>query len=335
MSDGRITAVGNLDDVRRHRGSSTNMVDISGGCLLPGFVEPHTHPDMCGVCYSWLDVSGFSHRTDAEVEVSLIAEALRRPDGEWIFAFGLDAMLTGDLGTYDRVRLDRIAPHNPLVVMVQSMHTLWVNSAALAAAGIDDHSPDPEFGGTYGRDPAGHLTGRIEEQAAMGPFLIHADMSPDHLKTEMWRQYQRYAEVGITTIGLAGATVPTASFELFRDFADRPDVPQRVVGYLRHQQVESLGLSPGDGDDKFRIQGVKLWYDGSPYTGTMLLDEPYLDSELCCCTLGIAAGTTGYANFDPADLVEDHQAAIAQPTQNAGGLFHLHHERRLAAGKVV
>jgi len=304
VSDGRIVEVGLVDDVMRHRGAGTDIVDLAGSSLLPGFVEPHTHPDMCGVCYSWLDVSGFSHHTNAEVEAALIAEANRRPDGEWIFAFGLDAMLTEDLGSYDRSQLDRIAPHNPLVVMIQSMHTLWVNSAALRAAGLDDSSPDPEFGGSYGRDAAGRLTGRVEEQAAMGPFLIHTDMSPAHLNTEMWRQYQRYATVGITTIGLAGATVPTASFELFREFADRPDVPQRVVGYLRHQQVESLGLSPGDGNDKFRVQGVKLWYDGSPYTGTMLLDEPYLESDLCCCTLGIAAGSTGYANFDPADLVE-------------------------------
>jgi len=304
VAEGQIVEVGSVDDVMRHRGSHTDMVDLAGRCLLPGFVEPHTHPDMCGVCYSWLDVSGFNHRSDAEVAAALAAEAARRPDGEWIFAFGLDAMLVGDLGTYDRSRLDQLAPDNPLVVMIQSMHTLWVNSAALGAAGIDDSSPDPEFGGSYGRDAAGHLTGRVEEQMAMGPFLIHADMSPASLEVEMWRQYQRYADVGLTTIGLAGATVPTASFELFRNFADRPDVPQRVVGYLRHQQVESLGISPGDGDDKFRVQGVKLWYDGSPYTGTMLLDEPYLESDLCCCTLGIAAGTTGYANFDPADLVE-------------------------------
>ncbi len=302
--DGRILEVGFIDDVMRHRGARTNIVDLAGTCLLPGFVEPHTHPDMCGVCYSWLDVSGFTHRSDAEVEAALITEANRRANGEWIFAFGLDAMLTGDLASFDRARLDRIAPDNPLVVMIQSMHTLWVNSAALRAAGIDDDSPDPEFGGSYGRDSTGHLTGRVEEQAAMGPFLIHADMSPAHLETEMWRQYQRYAEVGITTIGLAGATVPTAGFGLFRQFADRADVPQRVVGYLRQQQVESLGLTPGDGDDKFRVQGVKLWYDGSPYSGTMLLDEPYLESDLCCCTLGIAAGTTGYANFDPSDLVE-------------------------------
>jgi len=304
VTAGAITEVGLTNDVMCHRGRHTEMVDLAGHALLPGFVEPHTHPDMCGICYSWLDVSGFNHRSDAQVERALRSEAHHRPDGEWIFAFGLDAMLTSDLSTYDRVRLDEIAPSNPLVVMVQSMHTLWVNSAALRAAGVADDTPDPEHGGSYGRDAAGRLTGRVTEQAAMGPFLINADTSLDHLDTQMWHQYRRYAEAGITMIGLAGATVPAASFNLFRDFADRPDVPIRVAAYLRHDQVESLGIAPGDGDQLFRVQGVKLWYDGSPYSGTMLIDEPYLESDLCCCTLGIGAGTTGSANFDPADLVE-------------------------------
>jgi hypothetical protein len=51
------------------------------------------------------------------------------------------------------------------------------------------------------------------------------------------------------------------------------------------------------------VQGAKLWYDGSPYSGTMLLDDPYLASELCCCRLGIAAGSAGYAMQDRATLV--------------------------------
>jgi predicted amidohydrolase YtcJ len=91
---------------------------------------------------------------------------------------------------------------------------------------------------------------------------------------------------------------------LFEDFSKRDDVPIRTVAYLRHNTVDQVDWRPGDGNDFFRVQGVKLWYDGSPYSGTMLLDEPYLDSRLCCCTLGIPSGTVGHANFDPSDLHE-------------------------------
>ena len=59
----------------------------------------------------------------------------RAEPGEWLFAFGLDPMLTEELGVWGRERLDEIAPRNPIAVMLQSMHTLFVNSAALAAAG--------------------------------------------------------------------------------------------------------------------------------------------------------------------------------------------------------
>jgi len=89
---------------------------------------------------------------------------------------------------------------------------------------------------------------------------------------------------------------------VFEKLAARDDVPVRNVAYLRHHQVDDAGRRPGEGDDYFRIQGVKLWYDGSPYSGTMLLDEPYLESRLCCCTLGIPSGTTGHANFEPDEL---------------------------------
>ena len=61
---------------------------------------------------------------------------------------------------------------------------------------------------------------------------------------------------------------------VFEAFSERADVPIRTVAYMRHHQVDQTEWRPGDGNDRFTIQGVKLWYDGSPYSGTMLLDEP-------------------------------------------------------------
>ena len=108
----------------------------------------------------------------------------------------------------------------------------------------------------------------------------------------------------ITTLGLAGAFGRPEQFDVFPSLARRDDVPLRVVAYLRHQQALRAGGGPTVTSDRFRIAGVKLWYDGSPYTGSMLLDEPYLETDLCCCTLGIEPGTTGWANFDPHELTD-------------------------------
>jgi predicted amidohydrolase YtcJ len=298
----RILAVGSRERLLGLRGPETELVELGGGCLLPGLIEPHTHPDLCAQCYAWIDVSGFTHAEAGGVEAALRTAVARAEPGEWLFAFGLDPMLTRGLGRWNRDRLDAIAPHNPLAVMIQSMHTLFVNSAAFGAAGIDASTPDPPGGGRFQRDSDGRLTGKVEEAPAALPFLRFFDQSPEAVETRIWSQYGRYAAAGLTTIGMPGLFMPPALLGQLERLAARDDVPVRVVAYLRHQQLARVRWRPGDGDDRFRVQGVKLWYDGSPYSGTMLLDEPYLESRLCCCTLGIPPGTTGHANFEPDEL---------------------------------
>ncbi|MDE0910618.1 MAG: amidohydrolase [Myxococcota bacterium] len=302
--DGRITAVGTRDDVMSSAGADAKTIDLGDVCVLPGLIEPHTHPDLCAQCYAWVDVSGFTHKSEASVEAALEEAVANTPDGEWIYAFGLDPMLTEDLGTWGRKKLDQISPDNPIAVMIQSMHTIFVNSLAFDAAGVDDDTPDPPGGGRYQKDQDGHLTGKIEEAPALLPFLRFDAPPPELMTSRMWDQYERYASAGLTTIGIPGLFTPISMLGVFEAFSERADVPIRTVAYMRHHQVDQTEWRPGDGNDRFTIQGVKLWYDGSPYSGTMLLDEPYLESKLCCCTLGIPAGTTGHANFAPDELLE-------------------------------
>jgi predicted amidohydrolase YtcJ len=304
IADGRILAVGSREEVSVHVSPETDVVDLAGRTVLPGLVEPHTHPDLCAQCYAWVDVSGFTHARVDGVEAALRQAVAERAPGDWIFAFGLDPMLTEGIGTWGRDRLDRLVPDNPVAVMIQSMHTVFVNSAALAAAGIDESTPDPPGGGRYQRDATGRLTGKLEEATAFLPLVRFDETDEATVRRRMWDQYGRYARAGITTIGIPGLFTPLSMLGLFEEFSRRDDVPIRAVAYLRHHQVDEVKWRPGDGDDFFRVRGVKLWYDGSPYSGTMLLDEPYVESRLCCCTLGIPPGTTGHANFDPAELVD-------------------------------
>ena len=304
ISGGRILAVGSRDEVLARRTPATEVVDRRDAVVLPGLVEPHTHPDLCAQCYAWVDVSGFTHPHVDGVERALREAVASTPAGEWIFAFGLDPMLTADVGVFGRERLDALTTDHPVAVMIQSMHTVFVNSAAFRAAGVDESTPDPPGGGHFQRDANGQLTGKLEEASAVLPFLLFDDPSPADRSARMWAQYQRYADAGLTTIGIPGLFTPLSTLDVFGEFARRPDVPLRTVAYLRHQQVDHVDWKPGYGDDCFRVEGVKLWYDGSPYSGTMLLDEPYLESRLCCCTLGIPAGTLGHANFAPEELAD-------------------------------
>ena len=297
----RIAAVGSNAEVLDWRGPDTKIHDLNGAVLVPGFVEPHTHPDLSAQCYAWVDVSGFTHRS-RHLVVEALRQAVHKAEaGDWVFAFGLDPMLTADLGTWDKGVLDEIAPSNPLAVMLQSMHTLIVNSKALQAAGVDDGTPDPPGGGRLLRWADGRLNGVVLEQPAINLFVRFVDQSPTATEQRLSHQYERYRGAGITTIGVAGHFLHP---ELTPPFEPAPGAEAvRAVVYL-HQRVAEGFISEADRSyDHLRVQGVKLWYDGSPYSGTMLLDEPYLDSPLCRQTLGISPGAVGHANIEFGEFV--------------------------------
>jgi predicted amidohydrolase YtcJ len=113
VAGGRIAAVGSEAEILEHKGRGTEVIDLRGSTLVPGFVEPHTHPELSAQCYSWVDVSGFTHRSVETVTRALRDAAENAPSGQWVFAFGLDPMLTEGLGTWDRDRLDAISREIP------------------------------------------------------------------------------------------------------------------------------------------------------------------------------------------------------------------------------
>ena len=303
IKDGVILAVGT--DLQSMQGPDTATHSFLDCTVFPGFIEPHTHPDLCAQMYSWVDISGFSHQTSVEVMNALRKSISKVPKGEWIFAFGYDPVIFPDLTGLTRDQLDQIAPENPVAVMTQSMHTLFVNSLAFSEAGIDESSEPARFGGEYVRDQTGRLTGKIEESPAMRPFLRFFDDSVKTRSNNLSKQYDRYRSVGITTIGSAGLFFrdeETVALYQNETKADRLRIRNAV--YLRHMDIDDHNLPKFSSNNMFGMSGVKLWYDGSPYTGTMLLDQPYLNSELTTEGLGIATNSTGRANWELDDFYQ-------------------------------
>jgi predicted amidohydrolase YtcJ len=300
VRDGVITAVGSHDAVMATRGAGTQLVDLEGRTLMPGFVGAHEHPSITAEFGGAVDLSGFRYRTNAEVWQALRQAVAGRPKGEWIYAGGLDAILTPDLKIPHRRELDAIAPDNPLVLVSQTLHSYWANSRAFAEAGIGRDTPDPGAGSYYERDAQGELTGFVAETRAGAP-LIKGLKSP--LKV-----YSRYVEVldgmlarGFTSVASMGYNVPPVLAKVAASRQFRPRI--RQFFYLVEEELKYLPDSPAEGSDSFRVLGVKLWHDGSPYTGSMFTSTPYLDTPLAR-TLGIRPGSHGEAMIPEAQLVE-------------------------------
>ncbi len=297
--DGTITSSGTASAILATRSPSTTVIDLEGRALVPGFVAAHEHPTLTAVFGGAVDVSGFTHASDEDVWSALRAAVAATPKGRWIHAMGLDPVLVPDLVLPTRRGLDEIAPDHPLVVISQTMHSFWANSRAFEAAGITRDIPDPGRGSFYGRDESGELTGFVSESAAAAPML-------EPLKSP-WRMISRYeaaldelVAAGFTSVGSLGFNVPPLLARWASSKGGRPRI--RQVVYTADVDRSYLPERPDRGDPFFRIQGVKLWHDGSPYTGSMFLDEPYLDTPLSRA-LGIAPGSRGEAMIAPDELV--------------------------------
>lgn len=298
VRDGVIQAAGSNAAILALQTARTEVIDLQGNSVLPGFIAAHEHPTLSAVFSGAADLSGFTHTRNADVWAALKQAVAKAEKGDWVYAGGIDPILTPDLNIPMRQALDQIAPDNPVLLVSQTLHSFWANSRAFAEAGIDKNTPDPGDGAYYQRDSQGELTGFIAESRAAQPFL-------KDLKSP-WKLFGRYAAVldnlvanGFTSVASLGFNVPP----LMARFVSSDNLQPRIrqFFYLVEDELKYLPEHPDNEDPYFRILGVKLWHDGSPYTGSMFTSAPYLASPLTG-SLGISPGSYGEAMFSPAEM---------------------------------
>jgi len=160
VAGNRIAALG--EEAIALRGPRTEVVDLAGGALLPGFQDAHIHAVVGGLQQLGCDLAVL-HDLD-EYRAAIRAFSDDHPHASWIQGSGW----YGDVfpgGFPHRDELDRLVPGRPAVFLSHDAHGVWVNSAALRLTGIGRHTPDPP-GGRIMRDASGEATGMLAESAA-------------------------------------------------------------------------------------------------------------------------------------------------------------------------
>ncbi|ACL03094.1 Amidohydrolase 3 [Desulfatibacillum aliphaticivorans] len=310
VKNGKIAAVGSQKTVLAQKGPETEFLDLQGKTLMPGFIGVHTHPDLSAYLYSFTDLSGFTNNTPEEVWAKLRDAAASAEKGEWIFCKGFDPMLVKGLKAPTIQELDAMAPNNPVVILAQSLHSAWANSLAFEKTGITADTPAPAVGSYYEKDENGNLTGFIAEVQAIEPFG-NAAIKKFNIKQNVVEVYKEYMSRGITSITTMGMFAKDKKpFMLYEYLSTgHPKYLHRaldLVGllpkktptvrhfvYIKHDTPFLIPDQVENGDDFFKVVGVKLWYDGSPYTGSMYLKEPYLESDLTQNGLGLPRNHRG------------------------------------------
>src|SRR5436305_8575631 len=155
----RIIAVGRTSDLFKFKGPQTQVIDLNGRTVIPGFIDNHAHWIRTAE-HNELRWDGVTTRARA---LQLLENRVRdAPPGEWIAVLRgwSEEQFTDAPRGFSRDELDRIAPRNPAVLQSVYNHS-YLNSAALSAAGIDERTPDPA-GGRIEKDPAGNITGLVD-----------------------------------------------------------------------------------------------------------------------------------------------------------------------------
>ena len=299
VHNGKIQAIGSETEVLKYEGYNTEVIDLKGNTLMPGFIDIHTHPILSAKTAETIDVSGFNHKNQAEVMESLKKGIEEKGSGEWVIAYGWDPVILRNLGAPTLKELDQMAPENPLFIIAQTLHSGFANSLALEEAGINKYTPNPE-GGYFDKDENGELTGLIVEVGAMTKI---ADATPKYPRAAylylLTKQMETYSKAGYTTIVAPGLQpIIPKHIQSLQEVAEHPNSPVRVFTYPLFDRLEKTYFKPSQGNQKFKVLGPKFWIDGSPYAGGMAMNEPYLDNEFTRNKLGIKFGKKGHLTYD-------------------------------------
>tara|TARA_R110002167_G_scaffold91458_1_gene246003 strand:+ start:46083 stop:47714 length:1632 start_codon:yes stop_codon:yes gene_type:complete len=300
VKDGKISLLGSSSEVLGLIADSTFKVDLNGDTLIPGFVGVHEHPTLEAIFADTVDISGLTHESAAQMWQFLEEEIKKTPKGEWVFAMGVDPVLFSDMQLPTMADLDRIAPHNPLFIISQTMHSFWANSMAFDEVKVTANTPDPGYGSYYHKNENGELSGFIAESEAAAPFMKELK-SPLSIISNYEKVLDGYLESGYTSVASLGFNAPKwiakyAALDLF-------DYKIRQFYYLTNDEIEMLPEEPNNGHDFFSVLGIKIWHDGSPYTGSMQLEKPYTNSELTH-SLGIKPDYAGEARLSKEAFLE-------------------------------
>ncbi|MGW1101591.1 amidohydrolase [Streptomyces sp. NPDC002540] len=297
----RITAVGH-DEVRELIGPDTEVIDLQGKLLLPGFQDSHIHAVFGGRELAECDLTGTVGVEDYLTRIRSYADA--HPDHSWITGGGW-SMESFDGGLPTRQLLDSVIPDRPVLLTNRDHHGAWANTRALELAGVTRESADP-FDGRIEREPDGTPSGMLQEGATALVSRIVPPSTPADRLAGLLRAQKLLHSLGVTgwqdaLLGVFGGN-PDPS-DAYLTAAREGTLTARVTGALwwdRERGAEQIPelisqreqLSHG----RFRARAVKIMQDGIAENFTAAMTAPYLDG--CGC----ATSNSGLSFVDPVAL---------------------------------
>ncbi|MGP8297236.1 amidohydrolase [Streptomyces inhibens] len=304
VKGGRILAVDDATTVWSLADAATEVVDLAGGLLVPGFQDAHVHPVVAGVQMLGCDLSD---QRSVDGYLAVVAQyAKDHPDTAWIRGGGWSMDIFPG-GTPTRGMLDAVVPDRPVMLTNRDGHGAWANTRALELSGIDRHTPDPADG-RIEREPDGAPAGTLQE-GAMDLVGRHMPLAtPDEAYAGLLAAQEHLFALGVT--GWQDAMIGVFpgnpdNFDVYLRAARDGSLRARVVGALWWdrerglEQLRELEERRRTGQvGRFNATSVKIMQDGIAENFTAGMLEPYLDG--CGC----ATANSGLSFIEPGLLAE-------------------------------
>jgi predicted amidohydrolase YtcJ len=275
VGGGRILLAGSDGDVARLKGPRTEIIDLRGAFVVPGFNDAHLHLADAGALALQCDLRGSASLEEMLTRVQAAAE--RAAPGAWIRGGGWDHTLWNTPRLPAREDLDRVTAGHPAFLERVDGHIAVVNSAALAAFGIGRATADPP-GGKLDRDAAGELTGILRETAKG----LYAGRIPPPTPAQRRRALELAAADAVSH-GVTSAQDYSswADFLVLEQMEREGALPVRVSEWLTFgdpPEVLTRERASHAHDDLMLHTGMlKGFMDGSLGSRTAALEEPYSD----------------------------------------------------------
>ena len=284
IADGLILAVGDVDEVMAHKGAGTELFDLEGKAMLPGFVDSHGHAVMGGL--QALSANLLAPPDGAVKDIANLQDTLRSwmsentamvEEAQLIVGFGYDQSQLKELRHPTRDDLDAVSTKTPIIIVHQSGHFGAANSKALEMTGVNADTTNPP-GGIIRKRSDGEPDGVLEENAFFEVLVkLLSGLGEKGLRAFAAAGPELWARFGYTTAqeGRAAPPVVEVMKKVVAEGGFKIDIvayPDVLVDrdYIKENASDSY-------TERMRVGGAKLTIDGSPQGFTAFRDRPYYD----------------------------------------------------------
>lgn len=288
VKDGVIAAAGLMRDILQIADDNAQKTDLEGKCLMPSFIDAHSHMLMNGQMSLFADLS----ECRSFEEIIDVLDQYRKQNhlstDDVLIGYGYDHNFLKENAHPDKRVLDQVSVEIPIFILHISGHLACANSTALKLAQITRQTANPE-GGIIGRLPDGQEPSGYVEETAMQPLqmAVMPRVKADYVKM-LQNMQEIYIKNGITTIQ-DGATAEKDLHTLMK-ISSSGQLKIDVVSYLLMPSggtdlMKQYGSGYAHYQDRLKIGGYKLILDGSPQGRSAWMSQPYI------------GGTDGYCGY--------------------------------------